>query len=49
MALTLKELSDYGIVLTHESRPLTNIVVLNTPAMDVSDLLADSVAARHRL
>lgn len=43
LALTLKELSDYGIILTHESRPVTNIVVLNTPTMDVGDLLPTAV------
>ncbi|CAJ1363301.1 unnamed protein product, partial [Effrenium voratum] len=39
LALTLKELSDYGVILTHESRAVTNLIVLNTPTMDVSDLL----------
>eukprot|EP00913_Durusdinium_trenchii_P004407 g4086.t1 len=43
LALTLKELSDYGVILTHESRPVTNIVVLNTPTMDVGDLLPTAV------
>eukprot|EP00434_Breviolum_minutum_P013314 symbB.v1.2.011732.t1/scaffold699.1/size171451/9 len=43
LALTLKELSDYGVILAHDSRPVTNIVVLNTPTMDVGDLLPTAV------
>eukprot|EP00439_Symbiodinium_sp_Y106_P080838 s157_g19.t1 len=35
LALTLKELSDHG--------PVVNLVVLNTPSMDVGDLLPTSV------
>lgn len=43
LALTLQELSDYGVIITHDSRPVVNFVVLNTPSMDVGDLLPDSV------
>ncbi|CAE7409162.1 proP [Symbiodinium pilosum] len=43
LALTIKELSDYGVIITHDSRPVVNFVVLNTPTMDIGDLLPTSV------
>ncbi|CAE7036686.1 proP [Symbiodinium natans] len=43
LAMHFKELSDYGVIITHDSRPVVNFVVLHTPSMDVGDLLPTSV------
>lgn len=43
LALALKELSDHGVVLAHEGKPVVNIVVMNTPTMDIGDLLPTAV------